>query len=201
MRNLQKDDIKINTAFDTEEFKRQLLALKATAEKEPLELVMELNDKEALIRLAELQKPTESTHTVNLVVDDSALPEGVINLQGYAKGGKIPGYASGGKLYGPGTETSDSIIARLSRNEWIINARAARFWGDDFLRSINSMRLPRFATGGPVTGSYTPRSATGGGAAREVVHHIKNDRGQHVTTVRGEPDAVDKLIDALKRHS
>ena len=56
--------------------------------------------------------------------------------------------ASGGIVTGPGTSTSDSINARLSNGEYVVNARATKA----FLPLLNSMNdaglQPRFATGG-----------------------------------------------------
>lgn len=37
----------------------------------------------------------------------------------------VPAFASGGSVYGPGTATSDSILARLSNGEFVVNAKAA----------------------------------------------------------------------------
>jgi hypothetical protein len=56
--------------------------------------------------------------------------------------------ASGGIITGPGTATSDSIPARLSNGEYVVNARAtSRFL--PLLNSINDAGLqPRFAMGG-----------------------------------------------------
>jgi len=60
-------------------------------------------------------------------------------------GGKIL-LAEGGWVWGPGTATSDSVRARLSRGEFVVNARsAARHRGT--LEAINEQR---FAEGGPV---------------------------------------------------
>jgi tape measure domain-containing protein len=70
----------------------------------------------------------------------------------------------GGLLQGPGTETSDSIPARLSRGEYVVNARAVRRVGRQALDDINAQS---FARGGlaldasfPATGRLT-RSFTG----------------------------------------
>ncbi|GAA2685443.1 hypothetical protein [Nonomuraea recticatena] len=69
----------------------------------------------------------------------------------------FPGFASGGKLRGPGTGTSDSILARLSTGEFVVNAKATRRY-EDLLRAINSNK---FASGGKV-GDRLPRYASGG---------------------------------------
>jgi len=62
----------------------------------------------------------------------------------------VPGYATGGQISGPGTGTSDSILARLSNGEFVMRAAAVRHYGPDLLEQLNARRLPRFATGGAV---------------------------------------------------
>lgn len=99
-------------------------------------------------------------------------------VNGRARGGPV-GYAGGGDVQvrprgyvrGPGTDTSDSILAlmaagpvRLSDREYVVRASAVRRYGLPFLDAVNSERLPKFARGG-VQGfagggfTYTP---TGG---------------------------------------
>lgn len=46
-------------------------------------------------------------------------------------------FAKGGKVEGPGTETSDSIPARLSAGEYVINAASAKNIGYDVLDALN----------------------------------------------------------------
>lgn len=68
------------------------------------------------------------------------------------------GFASGGYVTGPGTSTSDSIPARLSHGEYVVNARAVSRLGVSFLDAINGLSAgPRiqggrlaFAAGGLV---------------------------------------------------
>lgn len=62
----------------------------------------------------------------------------------------VPGFATGGQISGPGTGTSDSILARLSNGEFVMRAAAVRHYGPDLLEQLNARRLPRFATGGAV---------------------------------------------------
>jgi tape measure domain-containing protein len=59
-------------------------------------------------------------------------------------------FASGGYVSGPGTGTSDSIMARLSNGEYVINAAATRS-NLPLLEAINSGKLPKFASGGLVS--------------------------------------------------
>jgi len=63
--------------------------------------------------------------------------------------GKFFGFASGGLVNGPGTGTSDSILARLSNGEYVVNAAATKR-NRGLLEAINSGKMPRFAEGGAV---------------------------------------------------
>ncbi|TFH57275.1 phage tail tape measure protein [Glutamicibacter arilaitensis] len=63
--------------------------------------------------------------------------------------------ASGGAVFGPGTETSDSIPAWLSTNEHVLSAREVRgLGGHDSVERLRAMarngQAPGFATGGAV---------------------------------------------------
>lgn len=69
-----------------------------------------------------------------------------------------PGYAKGTILRGPGSGTSDSILARVSNGEAITRARAVRHYGPRMMEDINNLRYPKFAQGrGPVA----PAQSTG----------------------------------------
>ena len=72
--------------------------------------------------------------------------------------------ASGGLVSGPGTSTSDSIHARLSAGEFVVNAAATRR-NLGLLRSINAQR---FQDGGLVGGG----TGRGGGAFIRQVNYI-----------------------------
>jgi len=81
-------------------------------------------------------------------------------------------FASGGLVHGPGTATSDSIVARLSRGEFVMRAAAVNRVGASFLSRLNgfadggmvmpSRSIPSFAGGGLVSGG-------GGGATVNLV--------------------------------
>ncbi|MFJ5027766.1 hypothetical protein ACIQB5_06655 [Streptomyces sp. NPDC088560] len=57
--------------------------------------------------------------------------------------GGLPAHAQGGIISGPGTGTTDSIIARLSNGEFVVNARSTAEYRP-LLEAINN----RFASGG-----------------------------------------------------
>ncbi|MBS0237090.1 MAG: M15 family metallopeptidase [Proteobacteria bacterium] len=67
--------------------------------------------------------------------------------------GGLFGFAEGGQVSGPGSGTSDSVPAMLSDGEFVVNAKAASRHGR-LLAMINDGKVPKFATGGPVTGFY-----------------------------------------------
>lgn len=73
-------------------------------------------------------------------------------------------FAEGGHIQGPGTATSDSILARLSNGEFVIKASSVQKYGTNFLHSLNqgflpSNLMPRFATGGLVGASVEGAAA------------------------------------------
>ena len=81
----------------------------------------------------------------------------IISKAGEAKsavansGGGATARAQGGPVYGPGTSTSDSILARLSTGEFVVKAKAVASYGLDLLHQINDMRyVPAYANGGAV---------------------------------------------------
>lgn len=61
--------------------------------------------------------------------------------------GRVFGFAEGGQIRGAGTGRSDSILARVSNGEFIVNAASAAKHGA-MLEAINADRMPRFADGG-----------------------------------------------------
>lgn len=79
------------------------------------------------------------------------------------------GFAEGGQVSGPGTGTSDSILARLSTGEFVVNAKSAKQWLP-MLEQINSGRMPAFASGGMVgpKNSKSFKSALGGQKSQQV---------------------------------
>ena len=77
-----------------------------------------------------------------------------------SRGGRlVPGAATGGEIRGPGTGTSDSIVARLSNGEFVMKAAAVNKYGTAFMHAVNSGKVPKFANGGSVTPSSPSLSA------------------------------------------
>lgn len=55
----------------------------------------------------------------------------------------VGGYANGGLVSGSGTGTSDSIPALVSNGEYVLRANAVKYYGADFMNSLNQMQVQR----------------------------------------------------------
>lgn len=77
-----------------------------------------------------------------------------------------PGFATGGYVSGSGSKTSDSIPARLSNGEYVIQANAVSKYGVDFMNSLNQMQIQRASA----------PSGAGVGQMSTVVHLSPEDR-------------------------
>jgi lambda family phage tail tape measure protein len=103
--------------------------------------------------------------------------------------------ATGGLIAGPGTGTSDSILARVSDGEYVVNAAAVKAVGVQALHRINSLGtgLPRFATGGVVGASAAA------GAWREGAQAISISMPMTIQTGGGTGGFDENRARALQR--
>jgi hypothetical protein len=106
-------------------------------------------------------------------------------------GGNVEGHAAGGMIDGPGSTTSDSILARLSRGEFVTRAAAVQKYGSDFFHSLNNMTLPGFAMGGLVPAPVRMSGGGGSGPATSTVN-LSID-GRSFGSLRGSKSTVDDL--------
>lgn len=82
------------------------------------------------------------------------------------------GFAKGGHVVGEGTGTSDSILARLSNNEFVMTSRTVDHYGVGFMNALNQRRFPKFANGGHVgrkSDSYDGLFSGGGASTNNEV--------------------------------
>ena len=100
-----------------------------------------------------------------------------------------PGFATGGHIRGPGTGTSDSILARLSNGEFVMRAAAVRAYGPALLEKMNGLRLPKFAEGGLIGAAM---SAPVGQAGRDLGRVELNIGGQ-THSLLAEAGSFDQL--------
>lgn len=106
---------------------------------------------------------------------------------------KIPGYATGGLISGPGTGTSDSILARLSAGEYIVNADAVRTYGTGLLDQLNGLRLPAFTSGGPVLDVIGPSRIYGTDQTASMLN-----KGESNASVAAEIRALGGRLDMIQ---
>lgn len=113
------------------------------------------------------------------------------------------GAATGGFITGPGSATSDSIPARLSNGEFVVNARAVERYGVDFMHSVNGGQLGAFSAGGlvsvpdvraPAANSLLPA------AAGQAPEPGATDSGASLTNVMYF-DPVEALSAAAESHA
>lgn len=129
------------------------------------------------------------------------------------RNGAMPGYATGGYVSGPGTATSDSILARLSRGEFVIRAAAVEKYGPDLLAAINGLRfpIPKFSAGGIVDGinnafaslAPVPAFAAGGmvPATASPGRPINLTIGGETFPVRADEDVATQMVRYAKKRA
>ncbi|MDI3372355.1 phage tail length tape measure family protein [Pseudomonas sp. V104_10] len=83
----------------------------------------------------------------------------------------IPGFATGGYVSGAGTGTSDSIMARLSDGEFVVNAAATKR-NRALLEAINSNERVSVAGGGGSVVSAQSSAQGGGAQTNQVIHQV-----------------------------
>ena len=106
------------------------------------------------------------------------------------------GFATGGHVRGPGTGTSDSILARLSNGEFVVRAAAVRHYGAGFLAALNGMAVPRFASGGLVSSALDPALADATGGNTPLVLDF-GQLGRFDTSAR--QDVAEELVKVFQR--
>ncbi len=104
------------------------------------------------------------------------------------------GYATGGHVRGPGTGTSDSILARLSNNEFVLRAKAVKKYGLGYLNSLNNLSLPKFAQGGLVGNAAI---ADAGGPRTSINLTLGNE----TFALEGSQQTGDRLTQHVRREA
>lgn len=128
----------------------ELIKMRDTAKSLPVEVFA--NDSNALATLNALQRQINSaTGTVTIYAQYSSGALQAIRDPGSYVAGR--NFATGGSILGPGTGTSDSIPIWASNGEYMVKAAAVKKYGVGFMNALNSMRMPKFASGGPIGSS------------------------------------------------
>lgn len=115
--------------------------------------------------------------TINTIITNSKTYRSVHDIVGKAAGGLLPKYAAGdqvqvaptGMMRGPGTGTSDDILAifasgaagMVSDTEFVVNAKSTKKYLP-LLEAINANKIPGFAKGGLTKGQLKGLSSPSG---------------------------------------
>ena len=101
---------------------------------------------------------------IQVAIDRGAADQELAGIAGVAPG---PRRATGGWIFGPGTSTSDSILARLSNGEFVVRAAAMAVPENRrVVQYINAGgKVPGFANGGYVRPNYASPNYGGGSSA------------------------------------
>lgn len=106
--------------------------------------------------LVEQLNKTEIVLPVRLATPQGTDANGWYTLQD--PGPAPTGFATGGHVRGPGSGTSDSILARLSNGEYVMRAAAVKQYGTTLLDRMNGLHMPAFADGGMVEAAMSAPS-------------------------------------------
>lgn len=120
------------------------------------------------------------------------------DLNGAASGtGRMGSFATGGRVFGPGTTTSDSIDARLSKDEYVLTAKAAQKIGYANLDRMNGGDITPIK---PMGYQYSPA------AAPAVAVHASAARGSQrgglsvgTLNIQGQSDPVSTWHEMSRR--
>ncbi|MFJ6667409.1 phage tail tape measure protein [Streptomyces sp. NPDC091383] len=125
----------------------------------------------------------------------------------YADGGDVQHVPDGGYIQGPGSGTSDSIlalmgsgaVARVSSTEYVIKAAAVQKYGVHMLDAINQGRLPvpHLAKGGLPQGAKDARSALSGSFGISTYGKIAGYQRTPFERGLGAPQDLDSLVGSL----
>ena len=123
----------------------------------------------------------------------------------YLDSHKTPAFATGGLISGPGTGTSDSILARLSTGEYVMNAESVRMFGTGLLDQMNAGMIPAFAAGGGI-GEVGPQLEVTGPSriynANQTAAMLKGggEEAATVTELRGLRREMQANFEYISKH-
>lgn len=139
-------------------------------------------------------------------------------VKGYAGGGNIQGFPEGGYISGPGTGTSDSILAfmgsgaaaMVSNTEYVMRAAAVSKYGVGFMDAVNTgrLRIPGYAKGGKLTEKQKAelqRQKEGQGALKgdvtfSTAGKLAGYKNAELMHNLGMPDSVSSLVSSINTY-
>lgn len=116
-----------------------------------------------------------------------------------AKGGTV--YNNNGLINGPGSETSDSIPAMLSNGEAVLNAKAVKRLGVNFISAVNNgnftkikAHIPHFSDGGIIGDAYQSTARGMTDFANNIGTNVSTTNHMNVALVRDEREAMEHFM-------
>ena len=126
-----------------------------------------------------------------------------------ASGGPVQHFDGGGYIQGPGTPTSDSIVAsfasgaqaRVSDSEYVVQASAVRKYGVKLLDALNAgrLKLAGFARGGLTQAQKDARSQLSGQMGISYFGRLAGYQRTPFERSLGAPSDLGSLVDALNQ--
>ncbi|WP_406365305.1 hypothetical protein [Streptomyces sp. NBC_00645] len=121
-------------------------------------------------------------------------------VRGYAGGGSLQFFPNGGPISGPGTPTSDSILARfasgatagVSNTEFVVKSASVSKYGIPLLTALNDGRLEQFLAGRGLAGGGT--AGAGAQAGHGLAQGLLGSRGTVGDAARAMASAVETGI-------
>lgn len=164
----------------------QLEALKAKAD---IKITAKMSDEE-LAKAHQQIKDLAAALSKDFVITPT-ITLGDVSRDQLAAGGSAPAqFATGGYVSGPGSGTSDSILARLSNGEYVLRAAAVRQYGTALLDRMNGLHMPAFADGGLVEAALAAPGATPGRDLGRVTLNVDGQRYEMLA----EPQPFEQIL-------
>jgi hypothetical protein len=128
-------------------------------------------------------------------------------VRGYAGGGQLQHFDEGGYIQGPGTPTSDSILAtfasgraaRVSDSEYVVQASAVRKYGVRLLDALNQgrLKLAGFAGGGLTQDQRDARNQISGNLGVSLYGRYAGYSLTPTEKALSQPTDLNSLVQAL----
>ncbi|MFG2330177.1 hypothetical protein ACGFMM_11185 [Streptomyces sp. NPDC048604] len=203
---LERNQLKMNIDNWTSQIATAKAQMKSVPPEKQAELKARINDLQAKVAQANRALASIEDENVNVtvttryvVVGDSsaARKAGVHGSQLKLARGGLVGFPGGGMVHGPGTGTSDSILARVSKGEFVVRAASVQKYGPEVLHAINQGRLGT-AMPAPTPALPVPRQAAARPAGDVHVHvHFDDPALRDLINVTVEP----KIRDSEQRQA
>lgn len=224
---------------DIDDLEAKIRAAKDRLSKVPdsrkAKVLASIADLEAKLRQArnDLANIDGQTATVRIMTQyfTAKSPAQLAAAHGRASGGPVPHYAAGGDVQhfpaggyidGPGTGTSDSILAlmgsgamaRVSNTEYVMRSAAVQKYGVGFMDAVNSGRLrpPGFAKGGKLSAKQKAaleaekqrqkegRSALTSDVTLSTAGKLAGYKNDEMVHNLGMPDSVSSLVSSISTY-